>query len=198
MYEERRQELIDMAISLLVLTLGFSIALSGDMARGLNWARVLSLMPYVAFVLLFAFIGHELAHREVAKRLGYFAMYKADYYLLPLAIIFPLLFGFVFAAPGSVVVSPYRLYRQGDEKRDMFFIAAAGPLANIAFAILGLALLTATQSYFWHFFAYINAWLALFNLLPLPPLDGNKVIRSNPVMWVLIFAIAAVLVWRLW
>jgi Zn-dependent protease len=113
-------------------------------------------------------------------------------------VIFPLLFGFVFAAPGAVVISPFRLHGHGDERRDVFFISAAGPLTNIAFAAAGAALMTALQSEIWRFFAFINAWLAFFNLLPIPPLDGSKMIRTNPVLWLPVIAVAALLVLWLW
>jgi Zn-dependent proteases len=197
--ELRRRELTDIAISLVVLSIGFSIAMAGNgIVGGINWQRVLAYLPLTTFVLFFAFIGHEFAHRQVARRLGYIAMYQADYTLLPLAIIFPLLFGFVFAAPGAVVIFPIRLYSHGDERRDTFFISAAGPLANIAFAVAGIVLMSAFNSNIWWFFAYINAWLALFNLLPIPPLDGSKMIRTNPAMWLLIIAVAALLVLWLW
>jgi Zn-dependent protease len=125
-------------------------------------------------------------------------MYQADYRLLPLAVIFPLLFGFVFAAPGAVVILPFRLNRHGDERRDMFMISAAGPLANLAFAAVGGLLYTMSSSGFWRFFSYINAWLAFFNLLPIPPLDGYKMVKTNPAMWIPMIGVAALLVLSHW
>lgn len=194
---ERRREVFDMAVSLVVLSLGFSIALArGGPFAGVRWWDVLFLFPFVAFVLLFAFLGHELAHRQVARRLGYYAYYEADYYLLPLAVVLPLFFGFVFAAPGAVKITPYRLYGNGDPRRDEFLIAASGPVANIAFALVGLLLWGASP--FWQFFAYINAWLAFFNLLPIPPLDGNKMAKRMPALWLPTIVVAGLLVWRLW
>jgi Zn-dependent protease len=71
-------------------------------------------------------------------------------------------------------------------------------LTNIAFAAAGVALMTALQSEIWRFFAYINAWLAFFNLLPIPPLDGSKMIRTNPALWLPVIAVAALLVLWLW
>jgi Zn-dependent protease len=197
--ELRRRELMDIVISLVVLSLGFSISMAGrGIVGGIRWDLVVAYLPLTAFVLFFAFIGHELAHRQVARRLGYIAMYQADYNFLPLAVILPLLFGFVFAAPGAVVISPFRLHGHGDERRDVFFISAAGPLTNIAFAAAGAALMTALRSEIWRFFAYINAWLALFNLLPIKPLDGYNMIRANPVLWLPVIAVAALLVLWLW
>jgi Zn-dependent protease len=193
--ELRRRELMDIVISLVVLSVGFSISMAGrGIVGGIRWDLVVAYLPLTAFVLFFAFIGHELAHRQVARRLGYIAMYQADYNFLPLAVILPLLFGFVFAAPGAVVISPFRLHGHGDERRDVFFISAAGPLTNIAFAAAGAALMTALRSEIWRFFAYINAWLALFNLLPIKPLDGYNMIRANPVLWLPVIAVAALLV----
>jgi Zn-dependent protease len=113
-------------------------------------------------------------------------------------VILPLLFGFVFAAPGAVVISSFRLHRHGDERRDVFLISAAGPLTNIAFTAAGAALMMALRSEIWWFFAYINAWLALFNLLPIKPLDGYNMIRANPVLWLPVIAVAALLVLWLW
>ncbi|MEM0370802.1 MAG: site-2 protease family protein [Pyrobaculum sp.] len=197
-YDFRRRELFDMAVSLLVLTVGFSLLLSRSTVFDFKLGRFLAMLPIAFFILLIAFIGHELAHRQVAKRLGYFAHFQADYTFLPLAIIFPLFFGFIFAAPGAVVISPFSRYGVAHEKRDIFYISAAGPAVNIAAAALGLAALGATGWALWYIFSYINAWLALFNLLPIPPLDGSKMIRTNPAMWGVFIAVAAALLWALW
>jgi Zn-dependent protease len=197
--ELRRRELMDIVISLVVLSLGFSIAMAGrGIVGGIHWDLVVAYLPLTAFVLLFAFIGHVVARRQVARRLGYIAMYQAYYKFLPLAVILPLLFGFVFAVPGAVVISPFRLHGHGDERRDVFLISAAGPLTNIAFAAVGIALMTALRSEIWRFFAYINAWLALFNLLPIKPLVGYRMIRTNPALWLPVMAVAVLLVLWLW
>ncbi|ABL88471.1 peptidase M50 [Pyrobaculum islandicum DSM 4184] len=201
MYDQhlRKRELIDLAIALVVLSIGFAISMAGrGIFGGINWGLVARYLPVTFFVLLFAFIGHELAHRQVARRLGYFAMFQADYTLLPLAIILPLFFGFVFAAPGAVVISPFRLYGRGDERRDVFYIAAAGPLANVAFALLGILFMELFKSGIFWFFAYINAWLAFFNMLPLPTLDGSKMAKSNFIMWLILIITAGWLVYILW
>jgi Zn-dependent protease len=192
--ELRRREVVDIIVSLVVLSLGFSLSMAGEgLIGGISWSLVVRTLPFAAFVLLFAFVGHELAHRQVARRLGYIAMYQAYYRLLPLAVIFPLLFGFVFAAPGAVVISPSRLNHHGDERRDTFMISAAGPLTNIAFAAVGGLLYTMSSSDFWRFFSYINAKLAFFNLLPIPPLDGYRMFNTNPAMWLPMIVVAALL-----
>ncbi|RLF95157.1 hypothetical protein DRN45_01820, partial [Thermococci archaeon] len=48
---------------------------------------------------------------------------------------------------------------------------------------------------FLFFLAYFNLFLALFNLLPIPPLDGSKVLKYNPILWgAVFFPILAVLI----
>ncbi|MFN3804857.1 MAG: site-2 protease family protein [Pyrobaculum sp.] len=200
MYSEfRKRELTDMAAALIILSIGFSIAMAGGgLFGGINWGKAIQLFPIALFILFFAFLGHEAAHRQVARRLGYYAFFQADYQLLPLAIILPLLFGFIFAAPGAVVISPFKLHRGGDERRDVFLISAAGPLTNIILAAMGAALFNTTGAYLWWFFAYINAWLAFFNLLPLPPLDGSKMFRTNLPMWAIFFGGSILALWLIW
>lgn len=194
----KKREWIDMAVALIILSIGFSLVLTrSTIFRGIDFVKLLQVLPISMFILLFAFLGHEIAHRQVARRLGYHAFFQADYQLLPLALILPLFFGFIFAAPGAVVISPFRLYGRGGD-RDVFFIAAAGPLTNITFAAVGIAAYTLTKAMLWWYFTYINAWLALFNLLPIPPLDGSKMIKTNLAMWMLIFGMSLLLLWFVW
>ncbi len=181
-----RKEILDMALSLAALSLGFSLLYG-------KWrgpAAVLALFPVMAVILLLAFLGHELAHRYVANRLGYFARYEASYPWLALAVVLPALTNFIFAAPGAVVVSQYSIWGRASP-RDLFYISAAGPATNIGLALLALPLAHLVPMAW--FFAKINAWLALFNLLPIPPLDGYKMFRAFPAYWAAALAVAVAL-----
>ncbi len=181
-----RKEVLDMALSLAALSLGFSLLYG----KGLGLAAVLALLPVMAVILLLAFLGHELAHRYVANRLGYFARYEASYPWLALAVVLPALTNFIFAAPGAVVVSQYNIWGRASP-RDFFYISAAGPATNIGLALLSLPLVHVVPMAW--YFAKINAWLALFNLLPIPPLDGYKMFRVYPAYWAIALAAAAAL-----
>ena len=132
--------------------------------------------------ILIAISIHEFAHAWVADRLGDpTPRLDGRLTLNPLAHLDPigtlalLLIGFGWGKP--VAIDPYNLRRP---RRDQALIALAGPASNL------LATLAATAIYhlfpnsqFFHLiftFAAINLSLALFNLLPLAPLDGSKII----------------------
>lgn len=144
----------------------------------------------VAAVLL-ALAIHEYAHAAAAVRLGDPGpKFDGRLTLNPLAHLDPvgtlMLFFFSFGWAKPVMVNPARFK---NPRRDMMWVALAGPLSNIAlaFALARLApfilnivppgALRAT----WMFLqvsVQLNIWLAVFNMLPLPPLDGSKVLMG--------------------
>jgi len=101
----RAKEFRDLAISALVLALAFGIALSGGF-RAFQEPAILVLVIGMALVAVsLGFVFHELGHRLIARRFGYFA----EYAMWPMGLMVALgfsLFGFVFAAPGAVMIYP--------------------------------------------------------------------------------------------
>lgn len=142
-------------------------------------------------VLVVAFTIHELAHAVVADRLGDPTPRRMGRLTLnPLAHLHPvgslmlLLVGFGWARP--VLVNPLNL--RGERHAAMALVAAAGPLSNVALAALGaiplrLALGSSPAGAFMPAllteFVYINLALAFFNLIPIPPLDGFKILLGG-------------------
>jgi Zn-dependent protease len=164
-----RGELRDMAASTLVLAFAFTI-LSNRFQLLINPAALLLDLPVMLLAVATAFLLHELAHRFTARRMGYWAEYRSwtPGLLLALATSF---LGFLFAAPGAVYVGGVV------RRRDYGVIALAGPLTNVL-AAFTFKLLTPLGSV-----SMVNAWLSVFNLLPLPPLDGYKVAAWSPFIW---------------
>lgn len=143
---------------------------------------LLFLLPAV----LVAVTIHEFAHALVADRLGDPTPRRLGRLTLnPLAhldilgTLFFVLFSFGWARPVPVNPQNFAHPRQG-----MLQVALAGPLANVTAAFV-VGLLIKTQSFpgtLWGDLAsmvvWINVVLAVFNLIPIPPLDGSRILES--------------------
>jgi Zn-dependent protease len=178
------REVLDLLVSTIVVFLAFSInhVMAGNVERMLAYLLATAT----------AFLLHELAHRGVARSRGVYAVYRAWYPGLLLALVFAI--GtrgrFAFVAPGAVEIY-MPIYIPGLEAT----IAVAGPIVNTVVALTCLLLvLTQEQLYSLTMYAYtvgyVNAFLAFFNLLPIPPLDGFKVLRASWVRWLTAFTLA--------
>jgi Zn-dependent protease len=178
-----RTEISHILIAIAVLTIAFAFAFNEEAL--LNLSVVVSNIP-LSFVAIFtAFFCHELAHKYMGMKYGYWSEFRMFPQGLFLALFLGVFLGVVFAAPGAVQIF-------GHPNRDQYGkISAAGPAVNllIAFFFLPIAkLFTGLIGDVASFISYINAFLALFNLLPFGPLDGLKVFRWKMEIWVGLFA----------
>lgn len=178
-----RRELKHLAAAWLALSLGFALLLEGPIQRPSQLdPRLLAPTFVLAFVTAGSgFLLHELAHKVVAQRYGFWAEFRADFRMLGLAVVSGAV-GFLFAAPGAVEIRS----RRGISRRESGVTSIAGPATNLAlfavFAPLALVFTTGLLGRVMAFGALINAFLAAFNILPAGPLDGRKVKRwSTPV-----------------
>lgn len=153
-----------------------------------------------ALPVIFAITLHEAAHGYVARHFGDLTAWQAGRIslnplrhvdpvgtlLVPALILLVSGGNFLFGWAKPVPVDFGRLRRP---KQDMFWVAAAGPLANLAMALGWALLLKASVVMPPHVFTEameemarvglsINAVLMLLNLLPLPPLDGGRIAVS--------------------
>jgi Zn-dependent protease len=146
-------------------------------------------------VLLIAFTIHELAHALTAdylgdptpRRMGRITLNPLKH-LDPIGTILLIVSGFGWAKP--VMVNPMNL--RGNPRTSMAIVAAAGPLSNIVMALLAAAFFrlgvveftpfpvaggySSQFSYLLSQFIWINLILAFFNMIPVPPLDGSKIL----------------------
>ena len=143
-------------------------------------------------VLLFALVFHEFSHAWVANKLGDpTARYAGRLTLNPMAHLDPigglmiLFVGFGWAKP-----VPVDIRYLSNPRVDMMKIAFAGPASNLILAFIGGTILRlnfvhGTMAMMIMFFTQINIMLAVFNMIPIAPLDGSQIfsgllIRTNP------------------
>ena len=193
------EEIRDLIKAWFAVSLAIAIAILGfDSLSTLGLPVLIRAFSIYALTVGTSFVAHEIfGHKFLAQRYHLFAEFRADDMLLLLAVLLSFT-GFVFAAPGAVVIGGVtRINTYGK-------IASAGPLVNILLALFfgflaraGISLvlpLYDTQGIDLISSSYqINAWLALFNLLPLGILDGAKVLAWNRKVWLVLISMAAAL-----
>jgi len=193
-----RIEINHLLISMGVLTIAFSFALTGNnLITGLaNGFKVYSLPFGIAksfLGIITAFFFHEFSHKFMAQKYGLWAEYRMFPRGLCMALLLGVFTPLVFAAPGAV------MFRGDPRNFEMGQIAVAGPLANIVIAALTLPLYLfifyeiPTLGEIVGFICLINTVLATFNLIPFGPLDGVKVVRWNGTIWAILLIISMTL-----
>ncbi len=179
-------EIIQILIAMIVLTVSFSFALAPYPPLS-NLMAVVGNMPLSFLAIATAFVCHEIAHKYMGQKYGYWSEFRMYPQGLLFALFLGVTIGIVFAAPGAVQIFG-RPTREESGK-----MAAAGPSTNLI--ISGIFFLiwffsSGYLSYFSFFIAYINAFLAFFNLLPFGPLDGMKIFSWRKEVWILLLVIS--------
>ncbi len=141
----------------------------------------------IAIPLLYSIIFHELAHGWVAyrmgdptaKSLGRLSLNPLKH-LDPMGTIMLFVFGFGWAKPVPVNFGLLR-----DRHMGMIWVSAAGIITNMLIAFMALFLTrllslppSSMPAEILYYVAQINIMLAAFNLIPLPPLDGSKILMG--------------------
>lgn len=168
-----RIEIRDLAISSLVITAIFA------------YPYILSPHLPIIFGIYLLFIGlgfaiHEIAHKFMAIHLGAVSEFRMWGQGLAFAVLMRVIGGPIFIAPGATYWA-----KRFASAEDYGKVSAAGPVANIVLALLflALALVLTPLKLLFTMGAEINSYLALFNLIPFPPLDGSKIMSWKPAIW---------------
>ena len=177
-----RREIKDIVISVVVLSVLFAY----PEIFTFRWLMLVSL-----FVVGVAFMGHELSHRYAARKMGFFAEYRMWPQGIMLAIFFTLFSNgsFIFAAPGAVYFASFWIFREPTPE-DVGKIGISGAVFNMGFMLVMILSSFFYPHWILSYAAMVNAWLAIFNLFPLGPLDGKKVLAWNRKIWVVSFITA--------
>ena len=177
--------------TLLVFMVGLSPCISQFIFYGTITPKELIIFIVLALILSVSFLLHELAHKIVAQIQGLWAEFRLIFFgaLLTLISIFTPFFKII--SPGAVVMA-------GLSKIDeVGKTAFAGPLTNMIiatflipllnFGSLGIFSLAAAYG------AWINSFMAFFNLIPFGIMDGLKVLLWDKRVWAAAFVISIIL-----
>jgi len=174
------REIIHILIAMGVLTLAFSFALAPSPPLS-HLNAVIQNLPLSFLAITTAFFCHEIAHKYVGQKYGYWSEFRMFPQGLLFALFLGIALGVVFAAPGAVQI----MGRPSQEESGK--IAMAGPSVNLLISVVFFLLMFSTSGYLAEiafFISYINAFLAFFNLLPLGPLDGKKIFQWKKEVWI--------------
>lgn len=178
-----KKEIRDLVKAWAIVSLAFAIIYSPDLTS----ERFLFVLLASALTAGLGFALHEMAHKFVAIRFGCSASFRANMFWLWIGLAMAFFLKAIFLAPGAVIVHGVQ------SKKENGIISAAGPATNIILAITFIIpnfLFSGTWTLILTMGALINSWLAVFNLLPILPLDGAKVWRWDKKIYIAMMTLA--------
>jgi Zn-dependent protease len=187
-----QEEIKHLFIAYMVLVICFALVLStgwGGILSGIIMSTFIYIgLPVSLIAVGLGFILHEVAHKFTAQRYGCWSEFRYDQRGLMWALVLSALIGIVWAAPGATWFSGRVT------KKENAIISIAGPVVNMTIAValipLILILPLSILTLYLFYSGWIIAFLAVFNLLPISPLDGSKIWKWNVGVYVLTFAVA--------
>ena len=175
--------------ALLIVAIGFSIGLYENYFGG-TFYWTYAMMSVFAAMLAVSMLTHEYAHKVMAQKSGMWAEFRLTTWgtvLTFICIFLPIRM----IAPGAMMIAGTP---NGEE---IVKISVVGPMANMIFAAAFLGVAFSPIPHVWSllffFVAYINAFMAIFNLIPFGILDGYKIFSMNKKVWAIAFSVSVVL-----
>jgi len=165
-----RYEIKEIVKAWIAVSIVFAIALVG-----LSGNLIIAI-PIALITGGIAFLFHELAHKYVAQNYRCWAEFRANDSALVMGLLLSL--------AGVIILAPGGVYIHGASKNQHGKIALAGPMMNVVLALIfhwmaSANILTVITQYGFK----INAYLAVFNMIPFGPFDGHSVWQWNKLAY---------------
>ncbi len=197
-----RTEVLHLAMAVTFLTVAFTFVLSREDSLSPEAALRRLQAPWQLYLASFfavstGFVLHELGHKALAQRFGHWAEFRGEFKGLLVSLAIALGLGFLFAAPGAVMINGRVTPRENG------LISLMGPGVNFVIALLAVPFTFATDPdaflpFTMEVMAFVNSILAVFNLIPVGNLDGRKIWHWNKAVYIAAMAIALGFTFYLW
>jgi len=188
------KELKHLAVAgLLVMGIGLSSLLYSSIFGFGNWLDGLAVFGVFSVILTGSFLAHELAHKITAQRKGLWAEFRLTMWGAILTLISVITPFFKIISPGAVVVSG------SSSRAEMGKISLAGPVINIFLSAVLFGFALGSRFFLPAFYplillaSFLNAFMAVFNLIPIGILDGFKIYSWDRKLWSMVFAVSTAL-----
>jgi len=196
-YKFSALELKHITLALVALAISFEFVLFRQQIFVLGMFSLKSLFNFFIGSIIavgVSFVLHELAHKFMAESKGLWAEFRAWPAGLLLAVVMAVFTkgGFVFAAPGATMISSLKtkgVRATKISKKDIGHIGIIGSVVNVIIAAVFLFITSLTGFELAKITSQVNAWLAVFNMIPFGMLDGAKVLFWNKFIWLGFFAL---------
>ena len=192
-------EIQHLAVAYVVLVTCFAVALGGGglLFGYFSIQGIMFMFPIALIAVALGFILHEVSHKFAAQHYGSWSEFRYDERGLMKALGIAVMVGFIWAAPGATWFSGHVT------KRENGIISLAGPACNmaIASAFLPFVFLLPVGSLIWYYMTFIGliiAFLGAFNMIPISPLDGSKILKWNIGIFIIIIIAAIALAVFFW
>lgn len=162
----------------------------------LGGSQISNLYFYISPIfigIIVGFVSHEYMHRYLSRKYHMVSRYTANVLGVLITLVSALL-------PIKLLMPGYvKTWALGPTSRKgILYSVAGGPITNIVIALaLFVASFAFSSTFYFNFLrtvGWVNAYISLFNLIPIPPLDGDKIIRLDIVLWAILFIISLALV----
>jgi len=187
-----KTEILHIAAAIAVLSVAFTLVFRNSVLDPTDPTMNIILIVGMSVILVVcSFLFHEFGHKFVAQRYNAWSEFRAYPYGLVMALVFSALFGFLFAAPGAV-------YIEGRIDKEKYGkISLAGPAVNFSISAVAIVIVLALDPgslacNVFYMLAWLNAFMGLFNMIPVLPFDGSKILAWSIPMYILAAAVGAV------